>query len=103
MPFTHTVQLCTLHLYINRILSIVLNPPKTAVNVTELRQNLPAYLAAVKQGTEIEVTSRGKVIARIVAGGDPHQEARERLRAIRKHCTVGDVVNSTGAQWDAER
>ncbi len=77
------------------------NPRK--VNVTELRQNLPAYLADVQKGKEIEVTSRGKVIARIVAGGDPHQEARERLLAIRKHCTVGDVVTPTGAEWDAER
>lgn len=76
---------------------------KTAVNVTELRQNLPAYLAEVKKGREIEVTSRGKVIARIVAGGDPHHEARERLLAIRKHCSVGDVVSPSGAQWDAER
>lgn len=78
-------------------------PPKTAVNVTELRQNLPAYLAQVKKGKEIEVTSRGKVIARIVAGGDPHHEARERLLAIRKHCTVDDVVSPTGAKWNAER
>ncbi len=75
---------------------------KTEVNVTELRQNLPAYLAEVKKGREIEVTSRGKVIARIVAGGDPHQEARERLAAIRKHCVVGDVVSPSGAHWDAE-
>lgn len=73
------------------------------VNVTELRQNLPAYLAEVKKGKEIEVTSRGKVIARIIAGGDPQQEARERLLAIRKHCYVGDVVSPTGAAWDAER
>jgi len=76
---------------------------KTEVNVTELRQNLPAYLAGAQKGTEIEVTSRGKVIARIVAGGNPHQEARDRLRAARKHCRVGDVVSPTGAQWDAER
>ncbi len=77
--------------------------PKTEVNVTELRQNLPAYLAEVKKGREIEVTSRGRVIARIVAGGDPQQEARERLLAVRKHCTVGDVVSPTGAKWEAER
>ena len=57
----------------------------------------------MKKGKEIEVTSRGKVIARIVAGGNPHQEARERLLAIRKHCTVGDVLSPTGAEWDAER
>ena len=72
------------------------------VNVTELRQNLPTYLAEVRKGGEIEVTSHGKVIARIVAGGDPHLEARERLLAVRKHCTVGDVVSPSGAKWDAE-
>ena len=77
--------------------------PKTEVNVTELRQNLPAYLAQARKGKEIEVTSRGKVIARIVPGGDPHQEARERLLAARRHCTVGDVAGPTGARWDAER
>lgn len=77
------------------------NPRK--VNVTELRQNLPAYLVEVQKGKEIEVTSRGRVIARIVAGGDPHQEARERLLAVRKHCHIGDVLSSTGAQWNAER
>jgi len=77
------------------------NPRK--VNVTELRQNLPAYLVEVQKGKEIEVTSRGRVIARIVAGGDPHQEARERLLAMRKHCHVGDVLSPTGAEWNAER
>ena len=76
-------------------------PPITAVNVTELRQNLPTYLAGVRKGREIEVTSRGKVIARIVAGGDSREEACERLLAARKRCKVGDVVSPTGAEWDA--
>ena len=79
------------------------NPRKSEVNVTELRQNLPVYLAEVKKGKEIEVTSRGRVIARIVASGDPRQEAKERLLAIRKHCHVGDVLSPTGAEWDAAR
>ncbi len=79
------------------------NPRKSEVNVTELRRNLPAYLAEVKKGKDIEVTSRGRVIARIVAGGDPRQEAKQRLLAIRKHCHVGDVLSPTGAEWDAER
>lgn len=35
------------------------------VNVTELRQNLPAYLARVLRGERIRITSRGKVIAEI--------------------------------------
>ena len=76
---------------------------RTEVNVTELRQNLPAYLAEAGKGREIEVTSHGRVIARIVAGGNPGQEARTRLLAARKDSKVGDVVSPTGEKWDAER
>ena len=73
------------------------------VNVTELRQNLPAYLVEVQKGREIEVTSRGKVIARIVAGAKPTKQARARLLAARKRCRIGDVLSPTGAAWNAER
>ncbi|MEP6702704.1 MAG: type II toxin-antitoxin system prevent-host-death family antitoxin, partial [Betaproteobacteria bacterium] len=75
----------------------------SSVNVTELRQNLPTYLAQVRRGKEIEVTSRGKVIARIVTGGDASEEARARIIALRKHSVVADVISPTGAQWEAER
>jgi len=77
--------------------------PRTEVIVTELRQNLPAYLEEASKGREIEVTSRGRVIARIVAGGNRREEAQGRLRAAREHCVIGDVVSPTGAEWDAER
>lgn len=76
---------------------------KTEVNVTELRQNLPSYLAEVRKGREIEVKSRGRVIARIVAGGDPGQEARARLKAARKNCKLGDVLSPSGERWDASK
>ena len=42
------------------------------VNVTELRQNLPDYLAEVRKGKELKITVHGKVIARIV----PEQSAK---------------------------
>lgn len=73
------------------------------VNVTGLRQNLPAYLIEVQTGKEIEVTSRGKVIARIVAGPDALDQARERLLAARKRCRIGDIVSPTGETWNVER
>jgi len=73
------------------------------VNVTELRQNLPTYLVEVQRGKEIEVTSRGKVIARIVAGSETHEDARARLLAARKRCRIGDVRGPTGAAWNADR
>src|SRR5687767_3984014 len=53
------------------------------VNITELRQNLPAYVARVREGETLEVTVRGRVIARIVPEQDRAAAARERLKALR--------------------
>jgi prevent-host-death family protein len=72
------------------------------VNVTELRNHLPAYLGKVKTGEEVTVTSRGKVIARLVPEVDESRAARLRLEASRKESWVGDVVSPTGEAWEAE-
>lgn len=53
------------------------------VNVSQLRQDLPAYLARVARGERVRVTSRGKPIAEIVppaAAGAKIEAARARLR-----------------------
>ena len=73
------------------------------VNVTELRQNLPAYLARVRKGDEIQVAVHGKVIARIVPEKNASEAARQRLVALRKRARVGDVIAPSGDVWDAQR
>ncbi len=73
------------------------------VKVSELRQNLPEYLARVREGEEIEVTVHGRVIARIVPEGDRAAAARERLKALRGKARVGDVISPSGERWNAER
>jgi prevent-host-death family protein len=53
------------------------------VKVTELRQNLPEYLARIRRGERVRVTSRGKVIAEIAPPSAPRKDAaaaRARLR-----------------------
>lgn len=72
------------------------------VNITELRQNLPDYLAEVRKGKELKVTVHGKVIARIVPEIDAKDSARRRLAALRAICRVGDVISPAGENWDAE-
>jgi prevent-host-death family protein len=62
------------------------------VNITELRQNLPAYLEQVRKGKELRITVRGKVVARLVPSEDEAAAARKRLAALRK-----------SVQWEAER
>jgi prevent-host-death family protein len=76
------------------------------VNVTELRQNLPAYLAKVRRGERLRVTSRGRVIAEIappVAAKDQAQAARERLRGsvLRYDRPLEPVIGPE--EWEVNR
>jgi len=73
------------------------------VNITELRQNLPTYLARVKAGDTVEVTVRGRVIARIVPEEDRQAAARKWLKKLRKSARLGDIMSPSGESWDAER
>ena len=76
------------------------------VNVTELRQNLPGYLAKVQRGERIRVTSRGKVIAEIAppsSSPDIAAAARSRLRgSVRRYeRPLEPVVDAS--EWDMNR
>ena len=76
------------------------------VNVTELRQNLPGYLAKVQRGERIRVTSRGKVVAELAppaSSPDVVAAARARLRGsvLRYEHPLEPVVDSS--EWDMNR
>ena len=73
------------------------------VKVSELRQNLPEYLARVRAGEELEVTVHGRVIARIVPEAERAAAAREWLKSLRGKARVGDVIGPSGERWNAER
>jgi antitoxin (DNA-binding transcriptional repressor) of toxin-antitoxin stability system len=76
------------------------------VNVTELRQNLPAYLARVRRGERLKVTSRGKVIAELAPpppSPDEVAAARARLRgSVRRYERPLEPVIEPG-EWDMNR
>jgi len=76
------------------------------VNVTELRQNLPAYLAKVQRGERIQVTSRGRVIAELAPPRptvDEAEAARARLlgSVLRYERPLDPVIDAT--EWDVNR
>lgn len=73
------------------------------VKVTELRQNLRAYPARVQAGEALEVTVRGRVIARIVPEQDRQAAARKWLKKLRGKARItGDIMSPSGEVWDAE-
>jgi antitoxin (DNA-binding transcriptional repressor) of toxin-antitoxin stability system len=76
------------------------------VNVTELRQNLPGYLAKVQRGERIRVTSRGKIVAELgppASSPDIVAAARARLRgSVRRYDRpLEPVVDAR--EWDMNR
>jgi len=76
------------------------------VNVTELRQNLPAYLAKVRKGQRIRVTSRGRLIAEITpptVDADIATAARALLKGsvVRYDRPLEPALGEL--EWDANR
>jgi antitoxin (DNA-binding transcriptional repressor) of toxin-antitoxin stability system len=88
------------------IQSVQIEGAMKEVNVTELRQKLPAYLAQVQRGERVRVTSRGKVIAEISppsADIDNAALARKLLRGsvVRYDEPLAPAIDP--AAWDANR
>lgn len=76
------------------------------IKVTELRQNLPSYLARVRRGERLQITSRGKVIAEIgppVASEPQARAARGLLQGsvLRWDDPLSPVLGP--AEWEMNR
>ncbi|HZP89340.1 MAG TPA: type II toxin-antitoxin system prevent-host-death family antitoxin [Burkholderiales bacterium] len=73
------------------------------VNISELRQNLPAFIEQVRKGKELRITVRGKVVAKIVPEHEDREAARAFLASLRGKCKIGDIISPLDVEWDAER
>ena len=74
------------------------------VGVRELRQNLSVYLRRVKLGDRLEVTERGRVVARlepIVDDDDPIARLERQGRILRRG--TGDLSKIRPLTLDLER
>ena len=79
----------------------------TQVSVSHLRQNLPSYLKRVQEGESIQITSRGRVIARLEAEHDPALDARRWLDSLQGRVALVDVVSplepdTADAAWSGD-
>ncbi len=76
------------------------------VKVTVLRQKLPEYLARVRRGERLRVTSRGRVIAELTPPSATKEEveaARRRLRGsvVRYERPLDPAFDPD--EWDVNR
>jgi len=74
----------------------------SSVPVTEFRRHFASYLERVQRGEELELTSHGKVVARIGPPADRKVEARRFLAQVRETATFTDLESPIDAEWDAD-
>ena len=72
------------------------------VKVTDLRANLPDFLKKVSHGEQIQITSHGKTIARLVPEADSVQAAQYRLDELRGTMIVGNIMEPLENEWSAD-
>jgi len=69
------------------------------IAVSEFRANLMKVLNAIRQGKKINITSRGKVIAKLVPPDDTIGYARKKLNEISKTAVLNDLVTPVETNW----
>ena len=71
------------------------------VSISEFRANLLKYLTLVKHGEQINVTSKGNLLATLSPPVSQQNAARTKLRELAKTAVLHDVLSPTEEGWDA--
>ncbi|MBC8192927.1 MAG: type II toxin-antitoxin system prevent-host-death family antitoxin [FCB group bacterium] len=73
----------------------------TTIAVSELRANLMQVLEQIKQGAQIQITSRGKVVAQLVPADETQEQAKMALKHLAEDAKIGDMINPIDETWNA--
>ena len=71
------------------------------VSISEFRANLLTYLKQVQQGEQINVTSKGDVLATLCSPVSQQESAGIQLKKLAETAKIHDVVSPGEDSWDA--
>ena len=71
------------------------------VSISEFRANLLQYLTQVQQGEQINVSSKGHLLATLSPPVGQQDAARAQLAKLAETAELHDVVSPTDENWDA--
>lgn len=74
-----------------------------SIAISELRANLMKVLKETRLGAIINITSRGKVIAKLVPPDNLVNNARKKLNEIGKTAIFNDIISPIEANWSAQQ
>ena len=73
------------------------------IAVSDLRANLMKILKEIEHGSTVDITSRGKVVAKLVTPDYIRETAREKLKELGKNAVLDDIISPIDMQWNALR
>ena len=73
------------------------------IAVSKLRANIMKILRQVEHGTSMYITSRGKIVAKLVPPDYSGKQARKKLAEIAKNAKIGDVITPIDEEWKANQ
>jgi antitoxin (DNA-binding transcriptional repressor) of toxin-antitoxin stability system len=94
-------MLIPLKLYISFVQLHEQSPDMKNVSISEFRANLLKYLMLVQQGEQINVTSKGNLMATLTPPVSQQDAARTKLRKLAKTAVIHDVISPIEDKWDA--
>ena len=71
------------------------------VTISEFRANLLKYLKIIQRGEQMNITSKGEMLATLIPPSSQQHTAREKLAKLAKTAEIHDVVIPIGDNWDA--
>jgi antitoxin (DNA-binding transcriptional repressor) of toxin-antitoxin stability system len=72
-----------------------------SIAVSELRENLMKILKDIEHGSSLDITSRGRVVAKLVPPNFTRKLARKKLIEIGKKAKINDVISPIDEKWEA--
>ena len=70
------------------------------IPVSELRANLMKIIKEIEHGSTVKITSRGKVVAKLVPPGSSKEEAKNKLKELSKRAVIGDILSPIESKWE---
>ncbi len=73
-----------------------------SIAVSDFRANLMKVLKQIEHGASLDITSRGKIVAKLVPPDYTKTLAREKLDILRENAKVYDVLSPVEENWEAD-
>ena len=73
-----------------------------SIAVSDFRANIMKVLKQIEHGASLDITSRGKVVAKLVPPDYTRTLARGKLDLLRETAKVYDVLSPVDGKWEAD-